>query len=71
METGDGRANEAMGGGDERGKELDDHEVGVLGHAFDFWALDYKHGLFHFRGGTDSLGLINTGANLCLIGAKF
>jgi hypothetical protein len=36
METGDGRANEAMGGGDERGKELDDHEVGVLGHAFDF-----------------------------------
>jgi hypothetical protein len=35
-EMGLGRANEAMGGGDERGKELDDHEVGVLGHAFDF-----------------------------------
>ncbi|KAE8076024.1 hypothetical protein FH972_014699 [Carpinus fangiana] len=39
METGDGRANEAMGKGDERGKELLEdhvHEVGVLGHAFDF-----------------------------------
>lgn len=34
--AGDGRAGEALGGGDERGEELEDREVGVLGHGFDF-----------------------------------
>jgi hypothetical protein len=32
----DGRACEALGEGDERGEELEDHEVGVLGHGFSF-----------------------------------